>query len=131
MSMTDPLADMLTRIRNAIIARKAKVEVPASNLKERIAEILRDEGFLLSVERREEGVQGALTLTLRYTDNESAIQEIHRVSRPGQRRYAAHDELPKIRSGLGVAILSTSRGVVSDRTARKLKVGGEILCEVW
>jgi len=131
MSMTDPLADMLTRIRNAIIARKAKVEVPASNLKERIAEILRDEGFLLSVERHEEGVQGALTLTLRYTDNESAIQEIHRVSRPGQRRYAAHDELPKIRSGLGVAILSTSRGVVSDRTARKLKVGGEILCEVW
>lgn len=131
MSMTDPLADMLTRIRNAIIARKAKVEVPASNLKERIAEILRDEGFLLSVERNEEGVQGSLTLTLRYTDNESAIQEIHRVSRPGQRRYAAHDELPKIRSGLGVAILSTSRGVVSDRTARKLKVGGEILCEVW
>lgn len=131
MSMTDPLADMLTRIRNAIIARKAKVEVPASNLKERIAEILRDEGFLLAVERHEDGVQGSLTLTLRYTDNESAIQEIHRVSRPGQRRYAAHDELPKIRSGLGVAILSTSRGVVSDRTARKLKVGGEILCEVW
>jgi len=131
MSMTDPLADMLTRIRNGIIARKAKVEVPASNLKERIAEILRDEGFIVAVARTADAVQGSLTLTLRYTDNESAIQEIHRVSRPGQRKYVAHDELRKIRSGLGVAILSTSRGVMTDKTARKLKVGGEVICEVW
>ncbi len=132
MSMTDPLGDMLTRIRNAITARKAKIDLPASNIKERVAEILREEGFLTSVSRSEATVQGQLTLLLRYgTDNQNVIQTIRRVSRPGQRKYVAHDSIPKVRSGLGIAILSTSRGVMTDRQARKLRVGGELLCEVW
>lgn len=123
---------MLTRIRNAIIARKAKVELPASNLKERVAEILRDEGFLDAVARAEMNSHPTLTIMLRYSnDNENAIQAIHRVSTPGQRRYVKHDAIPKVRSGLGVAILSTSRGVMTDRQARKLGIGGELLCEVW
>ena len=130
--MTDPIADMLTRIRNAILAHKDKVEMPASNLKGRIAEILRDEGFVGAVTRTEVAPQGVLTIVLNYgSDNQNTIQEIHRVSRPGQRRYVHTDAIPKIRSGLGVAILSTSRGVMSDRQARKLGIGGELLCEVW
>ena len=130
--MTDPIADMLTRIRNAILAHKDKVEMPASNLKGRIAEILRDEGFVGAVSRSEGAPQGKLTIMLSYgPDNQSTIQEIHRVSRPGQRRYVNHNDIPKIRSGLGLAILSTSRGVMTDRQARKLGIGGELLCEVW
>lgn len=132
MSMTDPIGDMLTRIRNGILARKAKIELPASTLKERIAEILHEEGFIDGVQRANEDAQGTLTLTLRYgSDNQSAIQEVRRISRPGQRRYVGSTDIPKIRSGLGVAILSTSRGVMTDRQARKLGVGGELLCEVW
>ena len=132
MSMTDPVGDMLTRIRNAITARKSNVEVPASKLKERVAEILRDEGFLNSVSRSDGAVQGVLSLALRYgDDDQNAIQEIHRVSKPGQRKYVGRDDIPKVRSGLGVAILSTSRGVVTDHQARSLGVGGELLCEVW
>jgi small subunit ribosomal protein S8 len=130
--MTDPIGDMLTRIRNGIMSRKDKVEMPASNLKERVAELLRDEGYVDSVTRSEGEKGSMLTVTLRYgTDNQSAIQTIRRVSRPGQRRYVGSDEIPKVRSGLGVSILSTSRGVISDRQARKLGVGGELLCEVW
>ena len=132
MSMTDPIGDMLTRIRNGILARKAKIELPASGLKERIAEILHEEGFIDGVQRASDDPQGTLTLTLRYgSDNQSAIQEIRRISRPGQRRYVGTSDIPKIRSGLGVAVLSTSRGVITDRSARKLGVGGELLCEVW
>ena len=130
--MTDPIADMLTRIRNAILAHKDKVEMPLSNLKGRIAEILRDEGFVGAVSRSEEAPQGKLTIVLSYgADNQSTIQEIHRVSRPGQRRYVHSTAIPKVRSGLGTAILSTSRGVMTDRQARKMKIGGELLCEVW
>ena len=130
--MTDPIGDMLTRIRNGIMSRKDKVEMPASNLKERVAELLRDEGYVDSVTRSEGEKGSMLTVTLRYgTDNQSAIQTLRRVSRPGQRRYVGSDEIPKVRSGLGVSILSTSRGVISDRQARKLGVGGELLCEVW
>jgi small subunit ribosomal protein S8 len=130
--MTDPIADMLTRIRNAILAHKDKVEMPASNLKTRIAEILRDEGFVGAVARSDSAPQGKLSIALSYgSDNQSTIQEIHRVSRPGQRRYVHHTDIPKIRSGLGLAILSTSRGVMTDRQARKLGIGGELLCEVW
>ena len=130
--MTDPIADMLTRIRNAILAHKDKVEMPASNLKTRIAEILRDEGFVGAVARTASAPQGTLAITLSYgSDNQSTIQEIHRVSRPGQRRYVHNTDIPKIRSGLGLAILSTSRGVMTDRQARKLGIGGELLCEVW
>jgi len=128
--MTDPIGDMLTRIRNGIMARKDQVEVPASNLKERVAELLRDEGFLQTVTRAADG--GAITLGLRYSNGrESAIQAIRRVSRPGQRIYVSSDSIPKVRSGLGTSILSTSRGVLTDRQARKMGVGGELLCEVW
>jgi small subunit ribosomal protein S8 len=130
--MTDPIADMLTRIRNALLAHKDKVELPASNLKARVAEILRDEGFVSAVTRTEAAPQGTITIALSYgSDSQSTIQEIHRVSRPGQRKYVHVDAIPKIRSGLGIAILSTSRGVMTDRQARKLGVGGELLCEVW
>ncbi|MFO0574644.1 MAG: 30S ribosomal protein S8 [Polyangia bacterium] len=130
--MTDPIGDMLTRIRNAILSRKDKVEMPASNLKERVAEILRDEGFLAGVARNDDVPGGTLTITLRYgTDNQASIQAIRRVSKPGQRKYVRSDQVPRVRSGLGLSILSTSRGVLTDKQARKLGVGGEVLCEVW
>jgi small subunit ribosomal protein S8 len=124
---------MLTRIRNGIVARKQRVLVPASGIKERIAEILCEEGFLESMSRtQEQGAGPVLTLVLRYgADNQNAIQQIRRVSTPGQRRYVRGDQIPKVRSGLGIAILSTSKGVMTDRSARKQGVGGELLCEVW
>ena len=126
--MTDPIADFLTRIRNAITARKAKVEAPMSRLKLRLAEVLRDEGFLRSVEEKDD----ILIVELRYgPDNRAAIQNLRRVSRPGQRRYVGKDELPRVRSGLGVSIMTTSRGVMTDRQARKEGLGGELICEVW
>lgn len=130
--MTDPIGDMLTRIRNGIMSRKEKIEVPASALKERVAEILRDEGYLDSVSRSGDGLSDVLTIALRYgSDNQSAIHTLRRVSRPGQRRYVGQGGIPKVRSGQGLSILSTSRGVVTDRQARRLGVGGELLCEVW
>ncbi len=130
--MTDPIGDMLTRIRNAMMARKENVTLPASNLKERVAEILRDEGYIQSVARGADDQGSTLTLGLRYgQDNQHAIQSMRRVSRPGQRIYVRHTAIPRVRSGLGVSILSTSRGVLTDRQARKLGVGGELLCEVW
>lgn len=130
--MTDPIGDMLTRIRNAIMARKEQLTLPASNLKERVAEILRDEGYIASVARSSTDEGSVLTLALRYGQgHQNAIQSMRRVSRPGQRIYVRHDSIPKVRSGLGVSILSTSRGVLTDRQARKLGVGGELLCEVW
>jgi len=130
--MTDPIGDMLTRIRNAMMARKENVTLPASNLKERVAEILRDEGYIQSVARGADDQGSTLTLGLRYSqDNQHAIQSMRRVSRPGQRIYVRHTAIPRVRSGLGVSILSTSRGVLTDRQARKLGVGGELLCEVW
>jgi len=130
--MTDPIADMLTRIRNAITARKAKVIMPSSKLKQRLAEVLKDEGFVTGVSSEEDGKQGLLTIELRYdNNNDNAIQGIRRVSKPGQRRYARHTTLPRVRSGLGVAILTTSKGVMTERDARKQGLGGELLCEVW
>jgi len=130
--MTDPIGDMLTRIRNAMMARKETVTLPASNLKERVAEILRDEGYVQSVARGTTDQGSVLTIGLRYgQDNQHAIQSMRRVSRPGQRIYVGHTAIPRVRSGLGVSILSTSRGVLTDRQARKLGVGGELLCEVW
>ena len=130
--MTDPIADMLTRIRNAITARKAKVIMPASKMKQRIAEVLKDEGFVGTVSSEEDGKQGLLSIELRYdNNNHNAIQGIRRVSKPGQRTYARHTGLPKVRSGLGVAILTTSKGIMTEREARKQGLGGELLCEVW
>lgn len=130
--MTDPIADMLTRIRNAITARKAKVIMPSSKMKQRIAEVLKNEGFVGAVSYEDDGKQGLLTIELRYDgNNHNAIQGIRRVSKPGQRAYARHDKLPRVRSGLGVAILTTSHGVMTEREARKNGLGGEFLCEVW
>jgi small subunit ribosomal protein S8 len=130
--MTDPIADMLTRIRNAITARKAKVIMPTSKLKHQIAKVLQEEGFVLGVSAEDDGKQGLLTIELRYdNNNHNAIQGIQRVSRPGQRTYARTDQLPRVRSGLGIAILTTSKGIMTEREARKQHLGGELLCEVW
>src|SRR5690606_18002441 len=132
MSMTDPIADFLSRIRNGIQARKATVDCPRSGLKLRIAEILRDEGFLDAVSSADDTGQGTISVTLRYDNaNHSAITGLERVARPGQRRYVGAKGLPKVRNGLGIAIVSTSRGVMTDRQAREMGVGGEVLCEVW
>ncbi len=124
---------MLTRIRNAITARKAKVIMPASKLKQRIAEVLKDEGFVGVVSFEEDGKQGLLSIELRYdNNNRNAIQGIRRVSKPGQRTYARHDRAAQACArGLGIAILTTSKGVMTEREARKQGLGGELLCEVW
>jgi small subunit ribosomal protein S8 len=128
--MTDPVSDMLTRIRNASVARHERTHVPASQLKRHIAEILKSEGFIADV--RTEDDPRTLTIVLKYSrDRSSAIDGIRRISRPGRRVYVRHDTIPRVLSGLGVAILSTSRGVLSDKEARRQKVGGELLCEVW
>jgi small subunit ribosomal protein S8 len=130
--MTDPIADFLTRIRNGIRARKQLVECPRSNLKLRIAEILRQEGFLDGVLTAENAHQGTISVTLRYDGKAGcAITGLRRISRPGQRKYVPATEVPRVRNGLGIAILSTSQGVMTDREARKRGVGGEVLCEVW
>jgi small subunit ribosomal protein S8 len=130
--MTDPIADMLTRIRNAITARKAKVLIPSSKIKQRIAEVLSEEGFVGAVHREDDDKQGVLTVELRYdNNNRNAIEGLRRVSRPGQRSYVRHQTLPKVRSGLGIAIVTTSKGVMTERQARKAGLGGELLCEVW
>jgi small subunit ribosomal protein S8 len=129
--MTDPIADMLTRIRNAALARHDRTEVPASRMKTAVAEILKAEGFIVDV-RESEGDQKKLLIVLKYgRDRSSAIDGVRRVSRPGRRVYVRHDRIPRVFSGLGISILSTSRGLMSDRDARRLKVGGELLCEVW
>ena len=132
MSLTDPVADMLTRIRNASAARHEKVLVPASRLKVRIAEVLRDEGFIKDFVVHQDGPQGAITVLLKYSaDREPAISDIKRVSKPGLRRYVSTDEIPRVLNGMGIAILSTSKGVMVDREARKQQVGGELICTVW
>ena len=135
MSMTDPIADFLARIRNGIRARKQLVECPRSNLKLRIAEILQQEGFVQGVVASEDNKQGMLKLTLRYDGRASAtgnaITGMRRVSRPGQRAYVPAKSVPRVRNGLGIAILSTSQGVMTDKEARNKGVGGEVLCEVW
>ena len=130
--MTDPIADMLARIRNAQLARHDRVEMPASRLKHDIARILRREGYVKGARLDRRGGKAVLRITLRYDeDNRPAIHEIRRVSRPGRRVYVGADEIPSVKNGLGIAILSTSRGVLTDREARKLRVGGELLCTVF
>jgi small subunit ribosomal protein S8 len=129
--MQDPLADMLTRIRNAQMAGKKSVEMPASKLKAAVAAVLVGEGYIESVETLEQDGKKRLALTLKYFNGKPVIAEIDRKSRPGLRQYAARDELPKVRGGLGVAIVSTSKGVMSDRAARAAGVGGEVLCTVF
>jgi small subunit ribosomal protein S8 len=137
--MTDPISDMLTRIRNASLARHDRAEMPHSMLKERLAHVLKSEGFLDDVRvsdgaGSEEGKSGhkTLLLVLRYgRDRQSAIDGVRRVSTPGRRVYVRHDRIPRVLSGMGVSILSTSQGVMTDKDARKQRVGGELLCEVW
>lgn len=130
--MTDPIADFLARIRNAILARHTEVVSPSSKLKVRIANLLKDEGYISGFDVRETETFPALVVKLRWADQRTnAITGLRRRSRPGQRTYVAKDAIPKIRSGLGIAILSTSHGLMTDRAARKAGVGGELLCEVW
>ena len=129
---TDPVADLLTRIRNASRAEHEKVDIPSSRLKVRIAELLKEEGFIKNFRVLEDTKQGTLRVYLKYgPGNERMISGLVRVSTPGRRVYARHDKLPTILGGMGVALLSTSRGVVTDRDARKQKVGGEVLAYVW
>ena len=130
--MTDPISDMLARIRNASIARHDRAEMPHSNLKQHLAEALKEAGFLDDVRTSDGDGPKTLTIVLRYgRDKSSAIDGIRRVSAPGRRVYVRHDRIPGVRSGMGISILSTSRGVMTDRQAREQRVGGELLCEVW
>jgi small subunit ribosomal protein S8 len=132
MSMTDPIADMLTRIRNAGSARFDKVDIPASRMKIALARIFKEEGFIKNYKVIKDNRQGILRVYLKYNEHQQPlIQGIRRVSKPGRRVYAGHEELPKVQGGLGVAVISTSQGVVTDRQARKTQVGGEVLCEIW
>lgn len=132
MAMTDPIADLLTRVRNANMVKKATVDVPASNLKKKIAEILLEEGYIKGVELVEDGKQGILKLELKYgSNNERVITGLRRISKPGLRVYAKKTEVPRVLGGLGIAIISTSNGIITDKQARKLGVGGEVICYVW
>ena len=128
----DPIADMLTRVRNALIARHAKVDVPASRLKNEIARILREEGYILNYKLTEEGSKQFIRLYLKYTpSNLPVISRIERVSRPGCRVYLGSKEIPRILGGLGINILTTPKGVMTGNTARREGVGGEVLCQIW
>ena len=131
MHITDPIADMLTRIRNANSARHETVDVPASNMKKSIAQILLDEGYIKSYQVVDDGVQGMIHITLKYNGKDKVITGLRRVSKPGLRVYVGADELPRVLRGLGVAIVSTSKGVMTDKAARAAHVGGEVLAFVW
>ena len=132
MSMSDPIADMLTRIRNANDAKHATVDIPASNMKKAIAEILVNEGYVKSFETIEDGKQGVIRITLKYQGNkQKVLRGIRRVSKPGLRIYASCEDMPRVMNGLGIAIVSTSKGIMTDKQARKENVGGEVLAFVW
>ena len=132
MSMTDPIADMLTRIRNANMVKHQKVDIPSSTLKVNIATVLKQEGFIKNYKVISDNLQGVLRVYLKYIDEkDSVINEIKRISKPGGRVYVKSDEIPVVKSGLGIAILSTSKGIITDATARKAALGGEIICTVW
>ncbi|MCD8144928.1 MAG: 30S ribosomal protein S8 [Oscillospiraceae bacterium] len=131
MHITDPVADMLTRIRNANSAKHPTVEIPASNMKKAIANILLEEGYIKNFQLLDGNTQGIIKITLKYNGNEKAITGLRRVSKPGLRVYAGADELPRVLRGLGIAIVSTSKGVMTDKKARELHVGGEVLAYVW
>ena len=132
MLMNDPIADMLTRIRNALTARHDTVTLPASNMKKAIAKILLDEGYIKSVDYIDDGIQGQIKLTLKYMQGkESVIKGLKRISKPGLRVYARSSEIPKVLGGLGIAIVSTSKGVMTDKAARLQGIGGEVLAYIW
>lgn len=129
---SDPIADMLTRVRNAIAARHPKVDVPASKLKTEIARILKEEGYIMNFKVAEEGVKKVIKIYLKYqSDNSPVVTGIQRISRPGCRTYVGKSEIPQVQGGLGISILTTPAGVMTGRTARKQGVGGELLCRVW
>ena len=132
MNTTDPIADMLTRIRNANSAKHTTVDIPASNMKRAIAQILFDEGYIKSFEEIKDEKQGIIRVTLKYDENgKRVISGLKRISKPGLRIYAGKDELPRVLGGLGIAIISTNQGVVTDKKARELQVGGEVLAYIW
>ena len=132
MQITDTIADLLTRIRNANSAKHATVDVPASNMKKAIAQILVDEGYIKSFQIIDDGKQGIIRITLKYGENKSqVITGLRRVSKPGLRIYSSCEDMPKVMNGLGIAIISTSKGIVTDKKARELNVGGEVLAFVW
>ena len=132
MSMTDPMADMLTRIRNAGMAKHAKLDVPSSNVKVAVATVLKDLGFIKNIKVITDSKQGILRIYLKYDANqEPVIHEIKRISTPGRRMYVGKDDIPKVKNGLGASILSTSKGVLDDVSARQAQVGGEVICTVW
>ncbi len=132
MNTTDPIADMLTRIRNANSAKFKTVDVPSSKIKKAIAEVLLEEGYIKAFDEVQEGVQGVLRITLKYDEKGNrVIDGLRRISKPGLRIYASQDELPKVLNGLGIAIISTSKGIITDKKARELNVGGEVIAYVW
>ena len=131
MVVTDPIADMLTRIRNALTAKHETVEIPASNIKKAIAEILLNEGYISNVEIKEDGVQGSIVVTLKYSKDGNVITGLKRISKPGLRVYAKSNEIPTVLNSLGTAILSTSKGIMTDKQARANNLGGEVLAFVW
>ncbi len=131
MSMTDTIADMLTRIRNACMAKHEKVDIPASKMKIGIAKILKEKGYIQNYKLIKDGKQGILRITLRYHDGKPVILGLERISKPGRRQYRPADELPMIRNGFGMAIISTSKGLMTDEDARKARVGGEVICAIW
>ncbi len=132
MSMTDPIADMLTRVRNALMAGKEKVDVPASALKEGIARILKDEGYIINYRMIEDNRQGIIRITLKYGEADTpAIVKLQRISKPGRRVYVPAKEIPRVLNGLGIAVLSTSRGILTDKESKSQNVGGEVLCYIW
>jgi len=132
MTMTDPIADMLTRIRNANMVRHAKVDIPASNVKKTIAEIMLKEGFIKKFDVIDDDKQGVIQIELKYGENkERVISGLKRISKPGLRVYAKKTDIPRVLGGLGTAIISTSNGIITDKEARKLGVGGEVICYIW
>ena len=131
MTLTDPIADMLTRIRNANAAKHATVAVPFSRIKESIANILKNEGYIVDYEIKEEGTKKDIVVTLKFVDGEEVVKGLRRISKPGRRVYSSVDNLPKVLGGLGIAIVSTPKGVLTDKECRKHSVGGEVLCYVW
>ncbi len=131
MNMTDPIADMLTRIRNAIMARHTRVLIPASKMKIAIAAILKEEGYIRDFDVVQDNPQGTLRISLRYVEKRPVLTQLKRVSKPGLRVYTRRDSIPRVRGGLGTAILSTPRGVMSGRKAYQLGLGGEVVCYVW
>ena len=132
MTMTDPIADMLTRIRNANVVKHETVDVPASNMKKELSRILLEEGFIRGYDVIEDGKQGIIRIQLKYGQaGERVISGLKRISKPGMRVYAANQEIPKVLNGLGISIISTSKGILTDKQARKANVGGEVICYVW